>query len=104
MWEPRRPASPLVACLSVHEPPGGDPAENAAVLERVLAGGSHPSANGFILNAAAALVIADDLAPKVAAARVKEALATGAAKRTLDRWRQVAARTKKNSAAPRSTS
>jgi anthranilate phosphoribosyltransferase len=82
---------------------GGDPAENAGVLERVLGGEAHPSANGFILNAAAALVIAEDLDPKVAAARVKEALATGAPKRTLDRWREIA-RAKKNSAAPKATS
>lgn len=82
---------------------GGDPAENAAVLERVLAGEPHPSANGFILNAAAAVVIAEDLAPKAATSRVKEALASGAAKRTLDRWREVA-RAKKNSAGPGSAS
>jgi anthranilate phosphoribosyltransferase len=76
---------------------GGDSRENAAVLEYVLSGEAHPSANAFILNAAAALVVADDLPPKTATARVREALASGAAKRTLERWREVA-RAKKNAA------
>ncbi len=68
---------------------GGNAAENAAVLERVLSGEPHPSTSAFVLNAAAALVVADDLPPKAATDRVKEILASGAAKRLLARWREV---------------
>ena len=69
---------------------GGDARENAAILEKVLAGEPHPSLSGFVINAAAALVVADDLPPRAAAARVQEALASGAAGRLLVRWRDAA--------------
>ena len=78
---------------------GGDAAANAATLEQILQGTPHAATNGFVLNAAAALVVADDLAPKAATERVREILSTGAAHRLLDRWRAVA-RSKKNSALP----
>jgi anthranilate phosphoribosyltransferase len=67
------------------------------VLTRVLSGEPHPSLNGFLLNAAAALVVADEMEPKAAARRAREIIASGAAKRTLDSWREVATK-KKNSA------
>lgn len=76
---------------------GGNAADNAAVLEGVLSGEAHPSLNGFVLNAAAAIVVADGSEPKEAARRAKELVASGAARRTLDKWREVA-KTKKNSA------
>lgn len=66
---------------------GGDAADNARVLEAVLAGADHPSRDAFLLNAAAALVVADGLAPREALERAREALASGAARRTLERWR-----------------
>jgi anthranilate phosphoribosyltransferase len=76
---------------------GGDASFNASVLTRVLSGEPHPSLNGFLLNAAAALVVADEMEPKAAARRAREIIASGAAKRTLDSWREVATK-KKNSA------
>jgi anthranilate phosphoribosyltransferase len=76
--------------ISLEDIRGGEAAENAAVLEQVLSGAPHPSLNGFVLNAAAALVVADDLAPRAATDRVKELIASGEAHRVLVRWREVA--------------
>ena len=69
---------------------GGEPSENARVLETVLAGQPHSSTPGFILNAAAALVIAEGLQPRAAADRAREVVASGAASRLLSRWREIA--------------
>jgi anthranilate phosphoribosyltransferase len=69
---------------------GGDAADNARVLTAVLAGEEHPSRDAFLLNAAAALVVADGGGPREALARAREALASGAARRTLEHWRSVA--------------
>jgi anthranilate phosphoribosyltransferase len=69
---------------------GGAPAENAAVLERVLAGEPHPSTTGFVLNAAAALVVADGMGPKQAADQVRELIASRKATGVLTKWREVA--------------
>ncbi len=79
---------------------GGAAAENAATLSLVLSGEPHPSLNGFVLNAAAALVVADDMAPRSATDRVKELLSSGAARRTLDRWRTIVQRKKSAQTAP----
>jgi anthranilate phosphoribosyltransferase len=76
---------------------GGNAAFNAGVLEAVLSNEPHPSLNGFLLNAAAALVVAQGLSPKDAAARARELVTSGAARRQLDTWRRVAS-AKKNSA------
>ncbi len=67
---------------------GGEPKDNARVLEHVLAGGAHPSRDAFVLNAAAALVVANGIDPKSAARRAQEVLDSGLAKQTLDLWRQ----------------
>jgi anthranilate phosphoribosyltransferase len=69
---------------------GGDPKENAATLELVLDGKPHPSRDAFVLNAAAALVIAEGIEPKRAADRARESLESGAARRVLDTWKRVA--------------
>ncbi|MBN1609881.1 MAG: anthranilate phosphoribosyltransferase [Polyangiaceae bacterium] len=69
---------------------GGDAAYNASVIERILAGMPHPSTDAVVLNAASALVVAHCLEPKVAAERARELIATGAALRTLERWRAAA--------------
>lgn len=66
---------------------GGDAADNARILELVLAGGDHPSRSAFVLNGAAALVVALELEPKKAAERVNELIGSGAVKRTLEQWR-----------------
>ena len=69
---------------------GGEAKENARVLEQVLSGDTHASATAFILNAAAALIVAEDLAPRAAADRVREIVATGQAGKLLSRWREIA--------------
>jgi len=66
---------------------GGDAEHNARILGEVLSGRPHPATDAFVLNAAAALVVAEELAPRAAVYRVREALQTGAAERTLDNWR-----------------
>ncbi len=69
---------------------GGDAAYNARVLEDVLSGRPHAATDAFVLNAAAALVVAEQLAPRAAVDRVREALETGKAADTLERWRATA--------------
>jgi anthranilate phosphoribosyltransferase len=69
---------------------GGDAAYNASVIERILAGMPHPSSDAVVLNAASALVVAHGLEPKAAAERARELVATGAALKTLARWRTAA--------------
>ncbi|MEI2703561.1 MAG: anthranilate phosphoribosyltransferase [Baekduia sp.] len=67
--------------------PGGSPEENAAVTRSVLDGTQGPRADTAVLNAAAAIHVAgraDTLADGVAIAR--EAIASGAARDTLDRY------------------
>jgi anthranilate phosphoribosyltransferase len=69
---------------------GSDPADNAKVFARVLAGEPHPSRDAFVLNAAAALVVANGDEPKKAADRAREALESGSALRVLEAWRAAA--------------
>jgi anthranilate phosphoribosyltransferase len=64
---------------------GGNAAENAALIERVLEGEAGPPRDAVVINAAAALVVAGvaiDLAE--AAARARESIDSGAARRVLD--------------------
>lgn len=72
---------------------GGDPAHNADVTRRFLAGEGGPVRDAVLLNAAAALValdgptgapVAEQLRP--ALARAAEALDSGAAETALERW------------------
>jgi anthranilate phosphoribosyltransferase len=44
-----------------------------------------------VLNAAAALVVAEGVEPKRAADRARESLESGAARRALETWKRVAA-------------
>ncbi|MBN2197125.1 MAG: anthranilate phosphoribosyltransferase [Polyangiaceae bacterium] len=69
---------------------GGDAAENAATLLAVLEGRPHPSRPAFVLNAAAALVVAQSLPLRESAIRADDAIASGAALATLTRWRDAA--------------
>lgn len=69
---------------------GGDAAENARSLEAILSGAPHPATDAVVLNAAAALVVAEGIEPKRAADRAREAIATGRAKRLLESWRSAA--------------
>lgn len=71
---------------------GADPTTNASALEAVLRDQPHPGRDAFVLNAAAALVVAEGLEPKAATDRVQQTLATGAGHATLERWRAAVTR------------
>ena len=69
---------------------GGDPATNAAIARAILDGEPGPRRTAVLLNAAAALVVAEvttDL--REAAEMAARAIDSGAAKRTLARWVEV---------------
>ena len=66
---------------------GGDPAHNALALRRLLAGENGAYRDAVLLNAAAALVLADAASDLPAgAARAAEAIDNGAGADLLDRW------------------
>jgi len=67
---------------------GGEASDNARVLEQVLSGATHPSRDAFVLNAAAALVVAQRLEPKQAAQQAADAIDSGKARRKLQQWRE----------------
>jgi len=69
---------------------GADPSHNARVLESILRGDDHPARDAILLNAAAGLVVALGLEPKVATERARETLASGAANQALGRLRAAA--------------
>jgi anthranilate phosphoribosyltransferase len=75
---------------------GGDPAFNAEVVRRMLAGEPGPVRDAVLLNAAAALVardgITDDLVKqlRVGLERATESVDSGAAAAALQRWQTVA--------------
>lgn len=72
---------------------GGDRAANAAIIRRVLAGEPGPARDVVLLNAAAALRVADTATTWHAAlARAAEAVDTGAAATLLTRWARVSHR------------
>ena len=71
---------------SVEDLRGGDPADNAAALRAVLGGAAGAYRDIVILNAAAALVVADATADiRVGAERAAAAIDSGDAAQTLDR-------------------
>lgn len=66
---------------------GGDAAHNAAALRRLLDGEAGPYRDAVLLNAAAALLLADEVADLgEGAVRAGESIDSGAAARLLDRW------------------
>jgi anthranilate phosphoribosyltransferase len=73
---------------------GGDTEHNADVVRRLLAGESGPVRDAVVLNAGAALAVYDDPSGDLVEAltkgvqRAKEALDSGAAKSTMERWVQ----------------
>jgi anthranilate phosphoribosyltransferase len=71
---------------------GGDAATNAKVIESILRGESHPARGAVVLNAAAALVVAQSIEPKEAAELADRALSSGSAMAALERWRAAALR------------
>lgn len=79
---------------------GGDAKQNARILEGVLNRDKHPSRDAFILNTAAALVVALDLAPLEATERARRAIDDGTALETLNRWRRSAQEAKSTDTSP----
>lgn len=79
---------------------GGEPADNARALESVLRGQAHPASEAFVLNAAAALVVADGIPPREAAERARELVQSGRAWAVFEAWRESAVRAKASGAAP----
>lgn len=75
---------------------GGDAAENAAAIERILAGDPHPARSAVVVNAAAALAALRGAGADLrdAAREARDAIASGRARATLDAWRAAARRAK----------
>ncbi|HEY1697435.1 MAG TPA: anthranilate phosphoribosyltransferase [Polyangiaceae bacterium] len=71
---------------------GGDAAGNARALLAILEGEEHPAREPVVLNVAAALVVAGGEEPPAAAERAREAIRSGKARETLERWRRAVAR------------
>ena len=68
---------------------GGDAARNSEIIRSVLGGQQGPARVAVLLNAAAALCVAGVASdPTAAAERAAEALDSGAATETLERWAQ----------------
>lgn len=65
---------------------GGEPADNARALTSILSGERHPAADAVALNAAAALVVFEDMDEREAGKRAREVLASGQGLRTLKSW------------------
>ncbi len=72
---------------------GGTAEENARGIVAVLRGEPHPARDAVHLNAAAALVVARDVAPQDAYAEVSRALQAGAPFTVLERWRRALSET-----------
>lgn len=69
---------------------GGDAEANARALVSILRGEAHPARDAVILNAAAALHVARGDALEACTAAARDALASGAAWATFERWRDAA--------------
>jgi anthranilate phosphoribosyltransferase len=74
---------------------GGDAAENARALVAILGGERHPARDAVVLNAAAALVVASEDAPRDAAERARRAIDDGSARAKLEAWRSAVAHAKR---------
>lgn len=86
------PAELGIAPATTEDLKGGDAAHNAEVIRRVMAGDPGPARDAVVLNAGAALAVHDDPAgtPMAAlatgVAKAVEAIDSGAAHATLERW------------------
>jgi anthranilate phosphoribosyltransferase len=74
---------------------GGDAAANARAIESILRGEAHAARTAVAINAAAAMLVARGGNPKDAAVEVEDALVSGRAWATLERWRAAAAQARK---------
>lgn len=90
-WE-LLPADYKLECSDLNDLAGGEPAENAARIEKLLTGGGGGAVRcAVLLNAAAALYVsANDWSFEEAADRATTALDSGAAAQVLARMRQLA--------------
>ncbi len=79
-----------IARMSLDAIAGGEANENAEALERIVSGAEHPARDAVILNAAAAIAVASGDAPKICAARAREAVDAGKARDVLIAWRRIA--------------
>jgi len=69
---------------------GGNAEENARSIETILENADHQAATAVLLNAAAMLVVCGVAkTPRDAAEQARVAITSGAARRTLDDWREV---------------
>jgi anthranilate phosphoribosyltransferase len=74
---------------------GGSARENAEAIVRILEGEPHAAQGAVIMNAAAALAVADaETTLTLCAERAKDAIASGAARERLELWRTVTANKK----------
>ncbi len=86
------PAQLGVALATTEDLRGGDAAHNADVIRRVMDGEQGPVRDAVVLNAGAALAVYDDPAGEpltalaAGIAKAVDAIDTGAARGTLDRW------------------
>jgi anthranilate phosphoribosyltransferase len=71
---------------------GGDAQANARALLAILEGQAHPAADAVVLNAAAALSLASGEGLRPCAERARATIRSGAARETLERWKQAASR------------
>ena len=65
---------------------GGDAKQNAQALLSVLRNEAHPGRSAFLLNAAAAFCVRDELPPKEAGEKATKLVASGAAFEKLQTW------------------
>ncbi len=73
--------------VSIDSLVGGDAEENAGIVRAVLAGEEGPRRTAVIINAAAALCVAETVeSPREGAERAAEAIDSGAAAARLERW------------------
>ena len=79
---------------------GSDAASNARAILAILAGEPHPAREAVVLNAAAALAVATGESLRASAERARDAIASGAAQRTLERWRDAATRARESARRP----
>jgi anthranilate phosphoribosyltransferase len=86
------PAAYGLAPATTEDLRGGDAAHNAEVVRRLLGGEPGPVRDAVLLNAGAALAVYDAPGGRVdevlaaGIARAREAVDSGAAQATLDRW------------------
>jgi len=79
--------------VQAEEIAGGEPAENAAMIEAVLSGAATAARTAVVMNAAAALLVGDAAASWEGAARLAETtIDSGRAREALERLREAASR------------